>query len=66
MTIAGLGFGTDSGLILVLFGDVPCEVTSATDGEISCSLKLGVAGDKPIFLQVHRHAVIVNSEHIEL
>ena len=54
MTIAGLGFGTDSGLILVLFGDVPCEVISATDGEISCSLKLGVAGDKPIFLQVYR------------
>ena len=59
MTIAGLGFGTDSGLILVLFGDVPCEVISATDGEISCSLKLGVAGDKQIFLQVYTSSAIV-------
>ena len=54
VTIAGSGFGTDSGLVLVLFGNVPCEVTSATDGEISCLLNLGVAGDKQIFLQVHR------------
>ena len=52
MTIAGSGFGVDSGLILVLFGDMPCMVMSASGEEVTCDLGEGTAGQKQIFLQV--------------
>ena len=52
VTITGSGFGNDSSLILVLFGDVRCLATSASSEEVTCELGEGVAGYKDIFLQV--------------
>ena len=52
ITITGSGFGTNPSLILVLFGDVPCVVISASGEEVMCDLGEGVAGYKPVFLQV--------------
>lgn len=51
--ITGSGFGNDSSLILVLFGDVRCLVTSVSNDEVMCELGEGVAGYKEIFLQVN-------------
>ena len=48
----GSGFTDDSSLILVLFGDVLCDVTSASSDEVTCVLEEGTAGQKQIFLQV--------------
>lgn len=52
MTITGSGFGSDPCVILVLFGDVRCDVESASGGEVVCVLGKGVAGYKQVFLQV--------------
>ena len=52
VTIMGSGFTEDPGLILVLFGDIPCEVMSASSDEVTCVLEKGTAGQKQIFLQV--------------
>ena len=54
VTITGTGFGHNPSLILVLFGDVACEVTTASDEEVTCVLDEGVAGLKKVFLQVSR------------
>lgn len=55
MTITGSGFGTDSSVILILFGEVPCVVNTATDVEVTCTLGEGVAGHKQVFLQVSKY-----------
>ena len=52
ITITGSGFGHELGLILVLFGDVPCVVMSASGEEVMCDLGEGTAGQKAIYLQV--------------
>ena len=59
ITITGTGFGTNSSLILVLFGDVPCVVTSASGEEVTCDLGEGVAGYKQVFLQVRANIHVV-------
>ena len=48
----GSGFTDNSSLILVLFGDVLCDVTSGSSDEVTCVLEEGTAGQKQIFLQV--------------
>lgn len=55
VTIMGSGFGDDPGLVLVLFGDTPCEVTSASSDEVTCQLEQGTAGQKQAFLQVRQN-----------
>lgn len=59
VTITGTGFGTDSSLILILFGDVPCLVDTATDVEVMCTLGEGVAGHKQVFLQVRLNCTYI-------
>lgn len=59
VTITGTGFGTDLSLILILFGDVPCLVHTATDVEVTCMLGQGVAGHKKVFLQVRLNCTYI-------
>ena len=58
LTVTGSGFGEDPSLILVLLGDVPCAVTSASGVEVTCELQQGTAGQKQIFLQVRNNFTI--------
>ena len=52
VTISGSGFGSDRTNLLVLFGDIPCSVTVATDAVVECVLQSGRAGQKELYLHV--------------
>ena len=65
ITIQGNGFSTEMDNNFVMFGEVECTVTTATETMLQCTLGDGRAGPKPLYLHVFT-AGLAKAENITL